>query len=276
MRNESNDNLLLSIIIISTNEGKDLKNCLESIFSTSDGSFPFNVYVVDNNCSDDTSSIVLKHFPGVNLIINETKQGFAYNNNQVIKKTRSKYVLLLNPDTIVDIKKIKEMINYFDKNPDVALCGPKLLNPDGSLQYNCRRFPTLSAVLMRWASIDKYFPNNGILKKYMMKDLDHDRIRNVDWLLGAFLLIKWDVFDKIGLFDEKFSPLYYEDVDLCYRAKKAGYRVVYYPKVEVIHSYHRESAQGIFNKMTFAHMKNVARFFLKHGYNLSKKVNQVP
>jgi len=270
-----NNNLLLSIIIISTNEGKDLKPCLESILSSSDNSYPFDVYVVDNNCSDGTSSIVLKDFPNVNLIINDSKYGFAQNNNQVIRMTNSKYILLLNPDTIVDIKKIGEMIDFFDKNPDIALCGPKLLNPDGSLQYNCRRFPTLAAVLMRWASIDKYFPNNTVLKKYMMKDLDHNKISNVDWLLGAFLLIKREIFSKVGYFDEKFSPLYYEDVDLCYRVKKAGYRVVYYPKVEVIHFYHRESAQGIFNKMTFAHMKNVARFFLKHGYRLSNKVNKI-
>ncbi|MBU1626775.1 glycosyltransferase family 2 protein, partial [bacterium] len=206
--------------------------------------------------------------------INDAKYGFAYNNNQVIRKTKSKYILLLNPDTIVDIKSIHEMIDFLDSNPDVALCGPKLLNPDGTLQYNCRRFPSLAAVLMRWASIDKYFPNNGILRDYMMKDIDHKAVGTVDWLLGAFLLIKREIFDKIGYFDEKFSPLYYEDVDLCYRAKKAGYKVVYYPKVEVVHSYHRESAQGIFNKMTFAHMKNVVRFFFKHGYNLSKKLSK--
>jgi GT2 family glycosyltransferase len=265
---------ILSIIIISTNEGRDLKSCLESIYSSMDESLSFEIYVVDNNCSDGTSEMVLKSFPDVKLIINDNKMGFAYNNNIVIKKSNTQFVLLLNPDTTVNIKRVKEMIDYCNDNPDVALCGPKLLNPDGSLQYNCRRFPTISAVLMRWASIDKYFPNNSILKKYMMKDVDHNKIINADWLLGAFLLIKREVFDQVGYFDEKFWPLYYEDVDLCYRIKKAKYKVVYYPAVEVIHSYHRESAKGIFNKMTLYHMKNIARFFFKHGFNFSKKIEE--
>ncbi len=260
----SNDyNLIdLSIITISTNEGHELRDCLESV-EKGVGNLDIEHFVIDNGSSDETR-IIASRYPWVTLIRHDVKKGFSTNNNLAIAISRGRYILLLNPDTIVDMESLPFMIKFMDDHPDIGASSCKLINPDGSIQYTARMFPTPLAVLMRWAGFERLFPKSKTLTSYLMSDWDHETERDVDWILGAFLLVRREIVDQVGPLDTAFDPLYYEDIEWCYRIKKAGWRIRYIPYVKVVHLYDRESARSFFNKMTYIHLKNMLRFFWKH------------
>jgi len=176
-------------------------------------------------------------------------------------------VLLLNPDTVVEENVLSTMVKYMDENQEIGASSCKLINPDGSIQYTARMFPTPIAVFLRWLGYNRLFPNSQILTRYMMSDWDHETERDVDWILGAFMMVRREVIDSVGYLDESFNPLYYEDIDWCHRIKKANWRIRYVPYVKVVHLYDRESAQSLFNRMTYVHLKNIVRYFWKHRGN---------
>lgn len=252
----------LSIITISTNEGDQLADSAQSVQNGVDG-LNIEYYVIDNGSDDDTAAIASK-YPEITLIRNAERLGFSTNNNLALKQSTGRYVLLLNPDTILDPDTLPFMIRYMDKHTDIGASACKLVNPDGSIQYTARRFPTPGAILARWAHLDRIFPGMRILRNYLISDWDHETERDVDWLVGAFILIRRDVLDTVGLLDTAFDPLYYEDIDLCYRIRKAGWRIRYVPYVRTVHLYDRESAQTLFNKWTLVHFRNILRYFWKH------------
>ncbi|MBN2054762.1 glycosyltransferase family 2 protein, partial [bacterium] len=253
----------ISIIIISTNECADLERCLQSI-DLENESPRLEVFVVDNHSSDGTSAMVGDRFPAVRLIRNPRKYGFSTNNNLGILRCTGRYVLILNPDTILRDDTLSIMTSFMDEHPDVGAAGCRLVNPDGSQQYTARRFPTLLSVIFRWANLDRLFPRLNVLRHYLMMDCDQHQIRDVDWIIGAFLFVRHSVLEEVGPFDQRFDPLYIEDEDLCYRIKQNGYRVTYVPATEIVHAYNRESARGFFNRMTYIHFRNFLRFYIKH------------
>lgn len=253
----------ISIIIISTNERADLECCLASLGRVR-GDLKLQILVIDNCCSDGTAEMVAASYPQVTLVRNQARYGFSTNNNIGILRSTGKYILILNPDTIVSEDTLTVVTAYMEANPHVGATGCKLVNPDGSMQYTARRFPTLRSVIFRWAKIDKYFPKSEILRDYLMKDCDHTKIREVDWIIGAFLFIRRSVLEEIGPFDQRFDPLYIEDEDLCYRIKSRGYQVHYLPTTRIVHAYNRQSARSIFNRMTYIHFRNFLRFYIKH------------
>ncbi len=255
----------VSIIIISTNEAHELEYCIDSL-KRRDGKTDVEIIIFDNASSDSTTELVKERLSEARLIVNETKTGFASNNNRGIEMSRGRYILLLNPDTIISPETFSVMVDFMDRNSDVGAAACKLVNPDGTIQHTCRRFPTPGAVFFRWAGVEKFFPNSRILSSYLMKNEDHDRLIETDWLLGAFLMLPRKIIDEVGLLDTRFDPLYYEDIDLCYRIKKQGYRICYYPETSIVHLYNRESAESIFNKMTYIHFRNIIRFFRKHRW----------
>jgi len=252
----------LSVVTISTNEGDQLKACIKSLYHGL-GGLDVEYFVVDNNSNDETVEVV-SQYPQVKLIKNTEKIGFASNNNLALKESVGRYVLLLNPDMILESNTLPEMVRYLDENDQIGAAACKLVNPDGSIQYTARMFPTPMAVLMRWAGYDRLFPNSKVLSRYLMSDWDHETERDVDWIMGAFLMVRREVLDQVGLLDQAFDPLYYEDIDWCYRIKKAGWRIRYVPYVKAVHLYDRESARSFFNRMTYYHLKNIMRFFWKH------------
>ncbi|MFH1210100.1 MAG: glycosyltransferase family 2 protein [archaeon] len=192
------------------------------------------------------------------VINNQNNLGFAKACNQGIKITKGHYILLINPDIQIN-EPLDKLISYMEKNKEVGILAPKLLNKDKSLQYSCRRFPKLKSQICH-----RLFPKSKVVDDYLMKDFDHESIKEIDWSLGAFLLIRKEVFRDIGLFDERFF-LYYEDVDFCLRAKKAGWKTVYYPFYEVIHLHKQESRKYI-NRAFFEHFKSMFKFYKKHGW----------
>jgi GT2 family glycosyltransferase len=252
----------LSIITISTNEGHELIRSVESVIAGL-GGLRAEYFIVDNASTDNTSKIA-SQYPEITLIRNLRRLGFATNNNLALEKSTGRYVLLLNPDTILDPGTLPAMVAFMDDQTDIGAASCKLVNPDGSIQYTARLFPTPSAVILRWLGYDRIFPNSRTLKKYLLSDWNHASVRDVDWNLGAFLMVRRETMEQIGMLDTAFDPLYYEDIDWCYRIKKAGWRVTYNPHVKIVHLYDRESARTLFNRMTLIHLRNIIRFFIKH------------
>jgi len=252
----------LSIVIVHYNTPDLLKICLKSIYAQA-YNFQYEVFVVDN-ASERFDGIELG-FPLVKIIRNKSNLGFSKANNQGLKSAVGEYILFLNPDTEVLKGSIENMLGFLESNPDVGVLGPKLVYPDGSLQLSCRRFYTLRAILMRRVSFARRLFNHKILLDHLMLDDESESMKDADWLIAACIMLPKRVLDKIGGFDEGYR-LYFEDVDLCYRIKKEGLRVVYYPDSTVIHHHRRESAKG-FSKKTIWHALSAARFFRKYGWS---------
>ncbi len=255
----------LSIIIVSYNSKAFLQDCLESLLKTKDD-LEKEIILVDNHSQDDSASFVRAGFPQVKVIENEVNYGFARANNIGAQVASGEYLLFLNPDTSVRETALKEIIGFMRQKPEAGAVGAKLLNSDGSLQLSCREFYTLRTILSSRTLLRRWPRQAQYLRRNLMVDWDHKESRKVDWVLGACLLTTRRIMEKIGYFDEGYL-LYFEDMDLCYRLKKAGYGVYYCPSAEVYHHYQRGSA-GRFSRKTIWHIKSAIRFFNKFGWRL--------
>ena len=251
----------LSIIIVSWNVKEDLANCLLSI-EKNPASEPFEIIVVDNASTDGTVEAVKVNFPEVVVIANDKNRGFAAANNQGVEKARGKYIFLLNPDTIVHPDSLDVLVKFMDENSDVGACGPQLLNKDGTIQPSARSFPTFRGALYRHTVFRFLRIFRKEYKRWLMKDFDHDAQKEVDQLMGSALLIRKIVIDSIGLMDENFF-MYYEEVDLCYRIKQAGWRIVFMPKAVITHLGGQSSGQIPVRKRIMM-LTSLLEFFRKH------------
>ncbi|MDZ7798396.1 MAG: glycosyltransferase family 2 protein [Patescibacteria group bacterium] len=225
--------LELSIIIVSWNVSKHLNICLNSIYKNSEN-IEFEIIVIDNNSKDNTLSLIKKKFPQVKLISNKKNFGFATAVNQGLAQSKGKYLLLLNPDTVLLPDTLKKSLTYMKKNHFTGVMGPKILNSDLSLQPSCRRFPTTLSQTLILLKIHHIFPKLRSLRKYLMQDFDYKESKEVDQVMGAYFLIRRSVLEKVGGFDENFYILF-EEVDFCRRVKEVGLKVDFYPLVKIIH-----------------------------------------
>lgn len=224
----------LSIIIVNYNVKEFILNSLDSIKKSSDG-FEVETIVIDNASKDGSVEAIAKQFPEVNLIASNENLGFGKANNLGLEKAKGKYILLLNPDTILKEDTIAKMIEFFEKNKDAGLAGCKVLNPDGTLQLPCRRsFPGPWTAFTKVSGLSKLFPKNKLFAKYNLTYLDENKTYEVDAVSGSFMMLRREVYEKIGGFDPQFF-MYGEDLDLCYRVQKAGYKVYYVHSTEIIH-----------------------------------------
>lgn len=225
----------LSIIIVSYNTKELLANCLESI-SAASKSISTETFIVDNSSQDGTASYIPKNFSWVKFIENKKNLGFSKANNIAIKKAKGKYILILNPDTKLlpeTLVKMKAFMHQASDDIGVATCKVELLN--GKLDRDCRRhFPTPWTAFSHFSGLSKVFPKSKLFNSYYMGYKDENIQHDVDSCEGAFMFIRADVIDKVGLFDEDFF-FYGEDLDLCYRVKKAGYKIVYTPITKIVH-----------------------------------------
>ncbi len=212
----------LSIVIVSYNCADALRTCLQSLLTTA---ISARIIVVDNSSTDNSVAMLQKHFPSVYLLVNPENQGFAAACNRGIRTADSEFILLLNPDTTVSGETLPQLLTVMKTDASIGVCGPRILNSDGSLQPSCRRFPTLGRIVL-----DEF----GLRAPYRMSQWPHDKRREVDQLMGACLLLRSKALDQVGLFDERFF-VYYEEVDLCLRLKQAGWRVLFVPEVTIIH-----------------------------------------
>jgi GT2 family glycosyltransferase len=251
----------LSVIIVNWNTRDDVGRCLHSLEGAAPG-LRVEVVVVDNGSRDGSARLVARRFPWVRLLALRANLGFARGNNLALAHTTGRYRLLLNPDTLVHGDALAQLVAYADSQPRVGLLGPRLLNPDGSLQASCRRFPTVSALLFRNTPLGTLFPRNPWARSYLMESDDHEAPRDVDWLSGACLLARAEMIAEIGALDERFY-MYVEDMDWCRRAHDAAWRVSYLPSAVVTHAVGRSSDQRPL-AMLRAHHVSMWHYVRKH------------
>lgn len=255
----------LSIVTLHTDDPL-IGETISSVYKTVKNDFEY--ILVDNNKNKERREKIKKEFPEIKILENPKNYGYARGINGGLKTAQGEFVLALNPDILIFEKTIDAMVAYMKKHPEVAVLGPKLLNGDQTLQYSCRRYPQF------WTMIFRRGPFKNLVKKqmkmYEMHDIDHNKIQEVDWLCGGFLLTRKEVFEKIGYMDESYF-LYFDDVDFCRRAQKVG-RVVYYPEVSAVHSASYASKKRIIPFLI--HMQSMFYYYLKIAffpeYNLVK------
>lgn len=262
----------LTVIIISTNEGDVLDACLASVFQNA-GRWECLVF---NNASTDHTAYLLKEKykdERLTVVDNPVKRGFIENNNVGLRLARGRYVLLLNPDTVVQSDTLEVMVRFMDTHPKAAVSTCRLIYADGAPQDNVRRFPTLLTYLYRIPPLDRIFRHHKLPQRYLMADMDREKTQEVDWFITAFFFLRKSAVDEIGLLDKHLlQPFYIEDLEWCYRAKLRGYRSYYVAETAVVHDY-QQSSRKRFGRLTLVHLCNVLLFFQKHGWSiLTRKV----
>jgi N-acetylglucosaminyl-diphospho-decaprenol L-rhamnosyltransferase len=214
----------LSVSIVNTNSRDLLLGCLESLQQSVTGDFGVELVVLDNASDDGSADAVRERFPGVRVIAQEFRAGFGANHNTVIRSTSGRYVYVLNEDTTSDDWGFARIVEYLDANPRVAALGPRLVYPEGRHQSSAWRFPTPSVSALGLLTLGKV----GVEQSRGSEP------RAVDWAMGAALFLRREALDEVGLFDEDFF-IYSEEVDLCLRLRRAGWKTRYFPGVTVVH-----------------------------------------
>lgn len=264
----------LSVVIVSWNVAGLLHDCLHAILAPAAdldqsgilrlGGYVVEVYVVDNASSDDSQEMVREAFPQVRLIANPTNLGFTKANNVALKSCRGRYLLLLNPDTCVVDDALVRMLDYMEAHPDVGVLGPQLRYGGGSLQSSRRRFPTLATAFFESTLLHQWFPDNRWARAYQMADTPDDLVQDVDWVVGACMLVRAEAVGDVGLLDERFF-MYSEELDWCRRIVEAGWRVVYYPKAVVVHYEGRSTDQVVASRHVNFERSKILYFDKHHG-----------
>ncbi len=256
----------LSIIILNYKSGGLTRECLRGLIAA-DLKLDHEIIVVDNNSEDNIGAILTKEFPQVKFIELEVNRGYAAGNNAGIKQAQGEYILILNPDITVFAGQIEKLVDFMENNPRVGLAGPRLVNPDGSLQYSCYKFPKFLLPLYRRTWLGETIKAQGELDEYMMKKWDHKNNRVVDWLLGACLITRRSALSEVGLLDTRYF-LYVEDTDWCRRFAQKKWEVWYVAEVELVHFHERQSAEApwliaLFSKIAWIHIASWLKYFWK-------------
>ncbi len=252
----------LSIVIVNYNVKYFLEQCLHSVQNACHG-IESEIFVVDNDSVDGSVKMVKEKFPEIQLIENKDNKGFSSANNQAIRKSLGEYILLLNPDTLVEDDTLRKVIDFMDEHEDAGGLGVKMLDGKGKfLPESKRGLPYPSVAFFKVFGFSTLFPKSRLFSAYHLGYLDKDKTHVVDVLAGAFMLVRKKVLDKIGLLDEAFF-MYGEDIDLSYRITKAGYRNYYYPGTRIIH-YKGESTKKSSLNYVFVFYNAMIVFAKKH------------
>ena len=261
----------LSVIILTHNTRDLVRTALQSIYERT-REIQYEVIVVDNASTDGTPEMMESEFPDTRYLYNRQNIGFTKGNNQGIRISSGRYILLLNSDTEIINGALDKMVKFMDERPDCGVMGCKLLNPDGSIQYSCRRFPSYQTALFnRYSILTRLFPRNRFSQSYLMSSINHEEIREVDWVSGAALLARRRAFQEIGLLDEDFV-IYSEDVDWCYRMHEAGWKVYFYPDAQIYHYIGQGTSQHLFRFIIIRHM-SMYHFYRKHYSRSIKSID---
>lgn len=252
----------LSIIIVNWNVADLLRNCLCSI-DENRGGLDLEVIVVDAASADGSVDIVRREFPWVRLLACTENVGFPRGNNLGLAEANGRYLLLLNPDTVILNNALAKMMAFAQENPEVGVLGCQLLNKDGTVQSSKRRFPTLLTAFFESTWLEDFAPKS-VLAKYYAQDLADDETSDVDWVMGACMLVPRAVLEQVGGLDEAYF-MYSEELDWCRRIKNSGWRVVYYPQAQIVHYVGQSSDQAVVARhINFQQAK--LRYFRKyHG-----------
>ena len=223
----------VSIVIVSWNTCEITRKCLLSVYKETDR-VSFEVVLVDNGSTDGSAQMVRDEFPEVILIGNEENRGFAAANNQGIKRARGKYLLLLNSDTVVLDHAVERVFHFMEAHSKIAVTGCRVLNEDGTLRSTRFMFPSVLNLLLQALYLNKIFRGNRFFgRERMLWDKGTEQM-DVDVVAGCFMMVRTEATDRLGMLDEEYF-VYGEETDWCYRFKRAGWRVVFYPDAEIIH-----------------------------------------
>lgn len=231
----------LGIVIVNYNTRDLLRTCLQTVCA-SVGEPDYTLCVVDNGSADGSAAMVAAEFPQVLLIANDENRGYPAANNQGLRAlgypdgaNAPRFALLLNPDTELPPNALVGMLRFMDEHPEAAVAGPRLVLRDGSLDLACRRsFPSPEVSFYRLSGLSRLFPQSRRFGRYNLTYLDPDQVAEVDSVVGAFMLVRREAIQQVGLLDENFF-MYGEDLDWCYRFKASGWKVYYNPAVTVLH-----------------------------------------
>lgn len=257
----------LSIIIVNYNTGPLTKALVESLLSDAKLPKRTEIIVVDNNSQDESVSFLRSDYPEITVIDNKENLGLAAGINIGIKHGKGQYYLVLNPDMIAPEGSVATLVEYMDAHKDVGMAGGKLISPNGKLQYSCYRFYTPMTIVYRRTFLGKTKRGKRAVSRFLMKDYDHKNPRDVDWLMGACLIVRRKAAEDTKGMDQRFF-LYFEDVDWCRRIWEAGWKVTYVPQAVFSHFHQRSSEggaiTGIFtNRSTREHIKSAFKYFRK-------------
>ncbi|MCP9494507.1 MAG: glycosyltransferase family 2 protein [Pyrinomonadaceae bacterium MAG19_C2-C3] len=254
----------LTVSLINHSNPTLLLDCLRSIYANTNG-IDFEVWVVDNATDGDGVEKIKAEFPDVKWIVNSERRGFSANHNQVLLKAKSRYVCILNDDTIIHGNCFRETISFMETNCDVGVVGPRILNTDGTLQSSTFNFPSLKIALFDTL----HLPNAFIRFKCLGisgAQYENNPVES-DWILGACIFVRSVALDRVGLLDEELSPVVYmEDVDWCRRFWNAGWRVIYYPAAIITHIGGQSTKPSVIgsDKMRVLLHQACVRYFRKH------------
>ena len=255
----------LSVVIVNYNVEYFLEQCLHSVRRAMQG-IEGEVFVVDNNSVDGSLKMLAQKFPEVKVIANKENVGFAKANNQAIRISTGEYVLLLNPDTVVEDDTFSKCIAFMDSHPDAGGLGVKMVDGKGQfLPESKRGLPTAKTAFYKMFGLAKLFPHSKRFARYYMGHLSDDETNEVEILAGAFMLMRKETLDKVGLLDETFF-MYGEDIDLSYRITQGGYKNYYFPETRIIH-YKGESTKKTSVNYVFVFYRAMEIFAKKHFGN---------
>ncbi len=273
-RLETEGNLDLAIVILNFNTVHLLRDCLRSVFA-SDIALRYQVCVVDNASTDGSVEMVQAEFPAAQLLVNRTNIGYSAGNNQALRRygfgagepedgasALPRYVLLLNPDTVLPPTALAAMVRFLEERPQVGVAGPRVRRPDGSLDRACRRsFPTPMVSFYRMVGLSRLFPKSRRFNEYNLEFLPEDAVHPVDSVVGAFMLLRREAILQAGLLDEAFF-MYGEDLDWAKRIKDEGWEIWYNGQVEITHVKEAASRQSSKSRIDF--YEAMWLFYRKH------------
>lgn len=221
----------ISVIVVSYNTAGLLEQCIGKLRSSINERHNVEIIFVDNASKDNSVEVIKTKFPECRLIENDQNVGFGRANNQAAQFATGRYILLLNTDAFVAHDTVSKTLEYMDANPRCGILGVRLEGRDGLLQPSCRYFPTPWNTFLWRTGLNRWFK-----RTQMVDDMAwaHDTVRACDWVVGCYYLVRKEVVEEVGLFDPRYF-LYFEEVDQCFAAKRAGWGVVFYPHTKVVH-----------------------------------------
>jgi GT2 family glycosyltransferase len=251
-----------------------IKNCVQWI---KDSNFvePLEIIVVDNDSGDGDEAYLKKYHPEIKYIQNSKNIGMGAGTNVGIRAAAGEFILVMNPDIFIRGGVLEKLPDFLRKNEDVGIVAPQLLNADGTMQYSCYAWHGLLTPIYRRTFLGKFPWAKKDLAEFLMTDWNHSSTRDVDWIQGSCWLVRRELFDEIGMFDDRFF-MYFEDTDFCRRVWNSGRRVVYLPEVKVIHLHRRQSADkkgffSLFDRLTREHVKSWIKYLRKYGFKKPNK-----
>lgn len=260
----------VSLLIVNYRTPRLLRQSLKAIFAAPP-QHAHEVIVVDNHSGDGAMAAIRREFPQVTLLETDRNGGTGYGYNLGLRQGSGRHLFILNADIILKPGAVDALCAFLDAHPDVGAVGPRLLRFDGTFDDTCYRFPSFLMPLYRRTLLGRLPAARRQIARYLMDDFDYDRTGDVDWLLGAAIMVRREAYGQVGGFDPRFF-MYFEDTDWCRRLWEAGWRVTFFPGAEAIHFHTRESARypwfvaPVVSRTARAHLASWIKYFRKYKF----------